>query len=58
MENAKAYLALIGAIAAALLGVFAADTTIGQILTVISVAATAFATWRVPNKTAVSPPRR
>ena len=49
MQNAKAYVALIGAVATALLGVYAADTQVGQILTVISVVATAVSTWAVPN---------
>ena len=47
--NAKAYAALVGAIATGLLGVYAADSTVGQILTVASIVATAVATWRVPN---------
>lgn len=50
MTTAKAYAALIGSIATALLGVYAADTPAGKILTVLSVVATAFATWRIPNK--------
>ena len=45
----KAYAALIGSIATALLAVYATDTTIGQVLTVVSVIATAIATWAVPN---------
>lgn len=45
----KAYAALIGAIATALLGVYATDTTAGQVLTVVSVIATAVVTWAVPN---------
>jgi hypothetical protein len=49
VKYAKAYVALAGAIATALLGVFAADTTVGQILTVVSVVATAFGTWAVEN---------
>lgn len=49
LANAKAYASLAGALATALLGTFAADTTVGQILTIISVLATAFVTWRVPN---------
>lgn len=57
MENAKAYVALIGAIASALLGVYAVDTTVGQVLTVISIIATAIATYRVPNKPAKNKPR-
>jgi hypothetical protein len=46
---AKAYIALAGAIATALLGVFAADTTVGQVLTVVAVVATAVGTWAIPN---------
>ena len=49
LTAAKAYVALAGAIATALLGVFTADTTVGQILTVVSVIATAVATYAVPN---------
>jgi hypothetical protein len=49
MENAKAYASLVGAIATALLGVFAADSEVGKVLTIVSVVATAFVTWRVPN---------
>lgn len=49
LTNAKAYASLVGAIATALLGVYAADTEIGKVLTVVSVIATAFVTWRVPN---------
>jgi hypothetical protein len=48
-EAAKAYVALGGAIATALLGVFAADTVVGQVLTVVAVIATAVATWATPN---------
>lgn len=51
MENAKAYVALIGAIATGLLGVYAADTMVGQVLTVVTVIATAVSTWAVPNAT-------
>lgn len=49
MKNAKAYVALVGACATALLGVFAADTPVGQVLTILSVLATAFGTWAVEN---------
>lgn len=45
----KAYAALIGSIATALLAVYASDSTVGQALTVVSVIATAVATWAVPN---------
>lgn len=50
LTNAKAYAALVGAICTGLLGVYAADSTVGQILTVASIVATAVATWRVPNQ--------
>lgn len=46
---AKAYIALIGSIAAALLAVFTADTSVGMVLTVIVIVATAVTTWAVPN---------
>lgn len=46
---AKAYAALIGSVATALLGVFTADTTTGQVLTVVAILATTFVTFRVPN---------
>jgi hypothetical protein len=49
LANAKAYAALVGAICTGLLGVYAADSTTGQILTVLSIVATAVVTWRVPN---------
>lgn len=49
LEAAKAYVALVGTIATALLAVFTADTLVGQILTVVAVVATAIATYRVPN---------
>ncbi len=46
---AKAYAALIGSMCTALLAVFTADTTVGQVLTVVSILATTFATFQVPN---------
>lgn len=45
----KAYAALVGSIATALLAVYTADTEVGKVLTVVSVVATAVVTWRVPN---------
>lgn len=45
----KTYAALIGSIATALLAVYKGDTQVGQILTVVSVIATAIVTWAVPN---------
>jgi hypothetical protein len=49
LEAAKAYVALVGAIATGLLGVYAADTVVGQVLTVIVIVATAIAVFQVPN---------
>ena len=54
LTNAKAYAALVGAICTGLLGVYAADSTVGQILTVVSIVATALTTWAVPNATVSS----
>lgn len=48
----KAYAALIGSTATALLAVYAADTGVGQVLTVLAVVATAVTTWAVENKPA------
>jgi hypothetical protein len=53
MQYAKAYAALLGSIATALLAVFTADTTVGQVLTVVAVVATAVGTWAVPNAPAL-----
>lgn len=49
LEAAKAYVALIGSIATALLAVFTADSTVGKVLIAIAVIATAVVTYRVPN---------
>ena len=46
---AKAYAALIGSMCTALLAVFTADSTVGQVLTVVSILATTFATFQIPN---------
>lgn len=46
---AKAWVALVGTVATALLGVFAADSAAGQILTVVAVIATTVATLAVRN---------
>lgn len=45
----KMYAALIGSTCTALLGIFTADTTVGKVLTVLAVIATAFVTFQVPN---------
>lgn len=50
--NAKAYCALVGAICVGLLGVYGPETPVGQILTVVSIVATAVVTWTVPNQEA------
>ena len=49
LVNAKAYAALVGSVCTALLGIFAADSRLGQILTVVVAVCTAVATWSVPN---------
>lgn len=49
-EYAKAIAALIGSICTALLGIFTADTQLGQVLTVVAVIATAVATFQIPNQ--------
>ena len=49
LENAKAYVALVGLIAASLLKEYGPDGTLGAVLTVVVIVAGAFATWRVPN---------
>jgi uncharacterized membrane protein YidH (DUF202 family) len=62
----KAYAALVGAVATALLGLYAADTQLGRILTVVAAVATAVATYAVPNldpkaqhqQESVQPPQR
>ena len=49
LVNAKAYVALVGSICTGLLAVYGPDTTVGQVLTVVAVVATAVGTWAVPN---------
>lgn len=49
LANAKAYVALIGSIAVALLAVYGPETQVGRVLTVVSVVATAVGTWATPN---------
>lgn len=46
---AKAYAALLGSMCTALLGVYAADSTVGKVLTVLSILATTFVTFQVKN---------
>ena len=50
LNAAKAYVALVGAIAVALLGIYGPETTVGHWLTVIAAVCTAIATFAVPNK--------
>lgn len=50
LANAKAYVALIGAIASGLLGVYGAHSTVGQILTVLAILGTAVGTYATPNQ--------
>lgn len=45
----KAIATLVGSVATGLLGVYAADTTVGKALTVIAIVATCIVTWVVPN---------
>ena len=52
---AKAYAALIGTMCTALLGVYAADSTVGKVLTVVSILATTFATFQVKNAPETAP---
>jgi hypothetical protein len=49
LANAKAYCALVGAIATGLLGVYGPETPVGQVLVVILAVTTAVVTFRVPN---------
>lgn len=48
LEAAKAYAALIGGIATALLAVFTIDTPVGKVLTVVSIVATAIVAYHAP----------
>lgn len=55
LASLKAYASLAGVIATAMLGTFAADSTIGLILTLAAAVATAIATYVVPNADVVPP---
>lgn len=48
-EYAKAYVALIGSIATAVLGVVGPETQVGAVLVIVAAIATAVGTWVVPN---------
>ena len=56
LTRAKAYVALVGATASALLATVGPDSSLGHVLVVVTVLATAFLTYRVPN--ADQPPRK
>lgn len=45
----KAYAALAGSVATALLALYGPDTSVGRVLTALAVVATAVSTWAVPN---------
>jgi hypothetical protein len=49
LAKAKAYVALIGSLATALLALYGPDTQVGHILTVVVALATAFSVHQVPN---------
>jgi hypothetical protein len=49
LANAKAYAALIGGVATALLGIYGPETEVGHGLTVVVAIVGAFITWAVPN---------
>lgn len=46
----KAYAALVGSIATALLAVYGPDTQVGKVLTIAAIVATCVGTWAVPNR--------
>lgn len=48
LSSLKAYAALVGSIATALLGIYA-DSSLGHTLTVIAAVCTAVGTWAIPN---------
>lgn len=48
----KAYITLVGSVATALLAVFAGTTTVGQILTVVSIIATTIGMYKAPYQPA------
>lgn len=56
LEAAKAYVALVGTIATALLAVYSPETPVGHWLTVLAIVATAVATFAVPNANSGPPP--
>lgn len=51
LATAKAWAALIGCLATAVLGVIGPDTRLGQLLSGVVAVATAVVVWRVPNRT-------
>ena len=52
LASLKAYTALLGAIATALLGAYGPETEVGHVLTIVLAVVTAIATWAVPNAAA------
>jgi len=49
---AKAYVALVGSVATALLGIYGPDTTVGHVLTIVVAISTAVVTFQVRNRDA------
>ena len=49
LAYAKAYAALVGSVATALLGIYAADSQVGKLLTVVAAVCSAVAVARIPN---------
>jgi hypothetical protein len=55
LTKAKAYVALVGSVATALLALYGPDTQIGHYATLALALVTAFGTYRTPNKAPVTP---
>lgn len=49
LNAAKAYIALLGSVATALLGIYTADSQTGHVLTIVVAVSTAIVTFVVPN---------
>lgn len=52
LTRAKAYVALVGSLATALLALYGPDTQTGHVLTIVLALVTAFGTFQVPNQPA------
>lgn len=52
---AKAFVALLGAVATALLSVYGPDTSTGRVLVIVSLVATTILVYRVPNTVKQTP---